>query len=259
MGTEEGVARRPFLCPHRSDFGHRLWHHGLHGEHGGKGRGVAASFHWADEGAEAHPTSTADSLCEWIKAKGLVCAAGAVRRYRDGIEAFAKHRGDKATRSLAGVNARDMGALRDEQLRAGKANRTANVAVKTLRIPLNLARRQGLILSNPAEAVEMLPENSGERDAFTREQIASRLNVADIEWRGMILMGACHGLWLGGAARLSWASVDLERKAIRFVKFVVITRSVRLGPKTACAHLSRFIVMLAVAFVAVTRAVELLK
>jgi hypothetical protein len=62
------------------------------------------------------------------------------------------------------------------------------MAVKTLRIALNTARRRGMILSNPVEAVETLPENSVTRDVFTREQIQALLVAADVEWRGMILL-----------------------------------------------------------------------
>ena len=62
----------------------------------------------------------------------------------------------------------------------------------------------------------MLPENSGSRDPFTREQIASSLAVADAEWRGMILLGACHGLRLMDAARLTWANVDTQRRTLCF-------------------------------------------
>ncbi|HXI50812.1 MAG TPA: hypothetical protein VNH84_04890, partial [Candidatus Saccharimonadales bacterium] len=124
--------------------------------------------------------SAADYLNEWIGSKVLTAAKGTARRYGDTVKAFLSHLGAKARRAISSVTARDVATFRDAELQAGKSNKTANMAVKTLRIPLNLARRQGLILSNPAEAVDMLPENSVTRDTFSREQVSDLLRVADV-------------------------------------------------------------------------------
>jgi integrase len=177
---------------------------------------VLGEIHERANGERINFASVADYLHGWINSKELTAAKSTARRYGDVVKAFLAHLGAKAKRSLSSVTARDVGTFRDLQLKAGKASKTANMAVKTLRIPFNLARRQGLILSNPAEAVEMLPENSVTRDTFTREQIADLLKVADPEWRGMILLGACHGLRIGDAARLTWGNIDMERRSIRF-------------------------------------------
>jgi integrase len=155
-------------------------------------------------------------LRDWIKSKKLTAAPSTARRYEDVVEAFLKHLGAKSKRSLAALMPRDIASFRDEQVKSGKANKTANMAVKTLRIALNVARKQGIILSNPAEAVDALPDNSANRKTFTREQIAALLAVADSEWRGMILIGACHGLRLMDAAKLSWADFDTVRGTLCF-------------------------------------------
>jgi integrase len=54
------------------------------------------------------------------------------------------------------------------------------------------------------------------RNTFTREQITNLLKIADSEWQGMILLGACHGLRLGDAARLTWENVNAERQSLVF-------------------------------------------
>jgi integrase len=94
-------------------------------------------------------------------------------------------------------------------LEAGLANKTANLSLKTLRNVFNAARRQGLILTNPAEAVETLPDNSTERGVFTLGELRSLLREASQEWRGVILLGYSAGLRLGDAARLRWSEVEL--------------------------------------------------
>jgi integrase len=171
------------------------------------------------ERANQEPLNSADTttfLREWIASKTLVTAKSTARRYGDVIEAFLAHLGGKAARNLSAVAPADIATFRDACINAGKANKTANMAVKTLRIAFNTARRRGMILSNPAEAVETLPENSVTRDVFTREQIQALLAAADVEWRGMILLGACHGLRIGDAAGLTWANLDMERRTIRY-------------------------------------------
>jgi integrase len=171
------------------------------------------------ESVNQEPLNSADTatfLREWKASKKATTAASTARRYGDVAEAFLVFLAEKAGRNLAGLTPREIAAFRDSYVKAGKANKTANMAVKTLRIALNLARKQGLILSNPAEAVDMLPDNSARRDTFTREQVADLLRVADPEWRGMVLMGAHHGLRLMDAARLTWSAVDMERRSLAF-------------------------------------------
>ena len=171
------------------------------------------------ERANQEPLNSADTasfLGEWIKSKKLVTAKSTARRYGDVVKAFLAHLADKAKRNLSAVTPGDVASFRDVYVKTGKANKTANMAVKTLRSAFNTARKRGMILSNPAEAVDTLPESSVTRDVFTVEQIQALLSVADVEWQGMILIGAYHGLRLGDAAALTWANIDMERRTIRY-------------------------------------------
>ena len=168
-------------------------------------------------GHRAIATSTIRGFLEsWLASKDASTAAGTARRYRDIIEPFLKSLGERSELDLSALTSRDVQAFRDAELRAGKSNKTANMAVKTLRIALNSARRQALILTNPGEAIDHLPENSAERGTFTPDEIVQIMGSADSEWRGMILLGACAGLRITDAAQLTWTEIDLERRAIRF-------------------------------------------
>jgi integrase len=93
---------------------------------------------------------------------------------------------------------------------------TANFSIKVLRAVLNTARRRGLIPTNPAEAVELLPENSEERSPFSEDDVKSLISVADIEWRGMILLGYHSGIRLADAANLTWGNLDLINRVLVF-------------------------------------------
>jgi site-specific recombinase XerD len=148
--------------------------------------------------------TTKKFLIDWIEGKEATKAKGTTIRYRHTVEAFIAFLKDRANTNLGNVRPSDITQFRDIQLKQGKSNGTANMVVKTLRIPFNLARRQGIIISNPADAVDLLPTESQNRQTFSRQQITNLMAVADSEWQGMILFGVCHGLRIGDAARLTW-------------------------------------------------------
>jgi integrase len=154
-------------------------------------------------------------LEDWVDGKEVTKAKGTSVRYRHTIDSFLTFLEKRASSNIANIRPSDISAFRDKQVKDGKSHGTANMVVKTLRIALNTARRQGLILSNPADAVDMLPSERQNRTTFTREQITNLLKVADQEWQGMILLGVCHGLRLGDAVRLTWDNIDAERHSIK--------------------------------------------
>jgi integrase len=158
--------------------------------------------------------TTKKFLMDWIASKESTKAKGTTVRYRYVVESFIKFLGTRASTNLGNVRPADIEVFRDQQVKDGKSNGTASMVIKTLRIPLNMARRQGLILSNPADAVDMLPSDRQNRTTFTRSQIADLLKVADEEWKGMILLGACHGLRIGDAVRLTWENIQVERRSL---------------------------------------------
>ena len=136
-----------------------------------------------------------------------------LRQYRHTVTTFIDQLACKADQSMGASLPRDIETFRDFQLGEGKSASTANMVVKTLRFPLNLARRQGLILTIPAEGVELLEAESATRSTFSIAQLNDLLRHADWEWRVWCFRPRC-GLRLADAANLTWKQVDLERKAI---------------------------------------------
>ncbi|MEA2261963.1 MAG: hypothetical protein QOJ51_4788 [Acidobacteriaceae bacterium] len=156
---------------------------------------------------------------DWLAAKEQLgrTSASTLTRYKPILERFVAFLPDIRRRSpLASITASDVERFLHAEKNRGLSNGTANAGVRVLSIVLNTARRKGVITGNVAEAVDLLEEDPDKRLPFTLDQVRALLEVADTEWRGLILLGFYAGIRLGDAARLTWANVDLESRVVAF-------------------------------------------
>ena len=170
-------------------------------------------------------------LVDWLDSKQLSKSPNTFKRYKHTIETFLAHLGDKSSRLLDQISPRDIEKFRDAQKREGKTASTVNTDIKTLRIPFNKARRQGLLLTDPAAAVDLLFAQQQARRPFSIDQVKALLKIADVEWKGMILVSVTAGLRIGDAARLTWDAIDFDKKVVRY--FAEKTRGSRQAPVEA--------------------------
>jgi integrase len=149
----------------------------------------------------------------WLEDKSASKAKATASSYRTNMESFIAHLGERAKLGIEQITPRDITTYRDSKVKAGNSPQTANQAVKQLRIPFNLARKQGLIPSNPAEAVDALPSVSAERETFTGEQVKALIATAAAhgahEWVGAILFGFFTGQRLTDISNLRWENIEL--------------------------------------------------
>lgn len=158
-------------------------------------------------------------LRDWLEGKKTARSNSTYLKYRHTVDSFIASLGPKAKRNLNQVTPRDVHRFRDAELAAGKHPTTCNYAVKHLRIPFNVARRQGLIVHNPAEAVEMIDnkDEQASKGTFDIEQLEAILKAAPSkDWRGAILFAFYTGARLQDVANMRWKSVDLPDQLISF-------------------------------------------
>ena len=179
---------------------------------------VVRSIYEGVTGSKVEQAPTAVYLRAWADRVGKLKSASTAERYGQVADEFVDFLGEKrAAGNLSSVRHLDVQHFIDAQLQAGKSAGTAAMSVKILRIPFNVAMRQGLITRNPCAAVELPDETSLTREAFSADQVSALLKVADGEWRTVILLGAYAGMRLGDAVSLTWSNVDLANELITFV------------------------------------------
>ena len=152
----------------------------------------------------------------WLNGKELAKKPRTHERYRIVVKMFLGSLGAKARHPLGALTVRDLENFRNESMAAGKAPKTTGIEIKILCTVLNAARRQGRLLTNPAEAVELPKVVSHTRDVFTAAQVRMLLAAADDEWKTAILLGFYLGARLSDVINLTWESVDLAGGVITY-------------------------------------------
>ncbi len=119
--------------------------------------------------------------------------------------------------TLGDVRLRDLRAHHVEGLmvrmeKAGLSGSTRRLALQVLRVALDTAVRDGLLASNPTEAVQR-PRQTPQKDAvwYSPEETLALLDAAKGErWSPLLVTVAYLGLRIGEALALRWVDLDLD-------------------------------------------------
>jgi integrase len=161
--------------------------------------------------------SLAAYAAEWLQSKQVTLSEGTFVRYKGFVDEFVTNVGkQRAATSIEAIAAQDVKAFRDLQVKEGKSETTANLALKTLRSLFNDARREGFLSTNPAEAVKTFDVEKKARDVFTHGQLRALVCKATPEWKTAILLAYYSGLRLRDAVSLSWDHINFELRQIRY-------------------------------------------
>jgi integrase len=145
----------------------------------------------------------------WLTGKQLAKKPTTYSRYKKAVTEFLESLGERADKGLAAIGPGDIEKFRDERTEQGVSAATVRLDLKLIRSVLTTARRQGLILHNPAEAVDLPLAKSQARDVFTVKDVKALLAAAGPDWKTAILLGYYTGARLGDIISLTWAGVDL--------------------------------------------------
>ena len=167
---------------------------------------------------ERLPSSTVRAYFDsWLARKQPETAPATLVFYQGKAKRFLNFLGEKAEAEIARIAAPDILAFRKTEAERVSAP-SVNHALKFLRMVFEQARRDGLLMDNPAADIATLRKRTeSTRRPFTLPELGRLLAVADGEWRSLVLFGFYTGARLGDLARLTWANVDLERDELRFV------------------------------------------
>jgi integrase len=167
---------------------------------------------------EVLPNSTTRAFFKaWLDRKSLEADDATHQRYTGIINQFLENIGHKSYADIKKITPTDVAGFRDAAAKR-LAISSANLMLKVLRSAFAAARREGLMDDNPAERVTILKQRKDfERRPFTLAELKRLMELADDEWRGMILFGLYTGQRLGDIAALTWQNFDLTRKEIRFI------------------------------------------
>ena len=100
----------------------------------------------------------------------------------------------------------------------GPSPRTVSQTIKILKRPFKIALEQGFIDRNPVAAVRPIRTRSAKKGVFSPEQIRCLFEVAEGDWKGLILSAYFTAGRLLDLVKLTWSDIDLSRKTITFVQ-----------------------------------------
>lgn len=159
-------------------------------------------------------------LSEWLTQKESKVGAGTLALYRVATKTFVEWLGLRRDQRLETISRSDVIKFAEYVHRSGRTAKTANQYRKSIGNALKEAYHSGLLLVNPGEGVQALPEeDSVQREPFTGNEITALVKATadDAEWRTVILLGAYTGLRLTNCTKMKWADLDLEKGLIRVV------------------------------------------
>ncbi len=157
-------------------------------------------------------------LRSWYERAASLKSHRTALRYKQVVEDFLNHIGpNRAKANIGGVRETDIQSFLDKEAKDGKSATTVAIAAKVLRIPFNLAFRQGLILRQPVSALDIPDGNAKQRKAFSWAQVLKLISAAEGDWKTAVMLGAYCGMRLGDCVNLRWESVSLETEMVTYV------------------------------------------
>jgi len=170
----------------------------------------------ADTGETLQGISIQSHFDTWLASKRERKAESTGERYAVAVADFLETLGKRTSKPLTSLTAADVERFLDHRIAKKLSPATVRLDVKIICGALNVARRQGLITTNPAEAVELPEADSMERGTFTPAEVKLLVDTADGEWKLLILFAYFTGARLCDCCRMQWDGVDLAGETLTY-------------------------------------------
>jgi integrase len=172
----------------------------------------------ANMGETLQALSIKDHFRGWLATKEARRSKGTTERYDTTVREFLKSLATRQDKALTALTGRDVEHFLNQRLNKGLAPRTVVLDVKIIRTALNHARRQGLIPTNPAEAVELPDVEGVERGTFSAGEVATLVETAEGEWKTLIMTAYFTGARLGDCCHMRWDNIDLADEVLTYTQ-----------------------------------------
>jgi integrase len=158
-------------------------------------------------------------LAEWQNCIQARNSKATCERYDHVVRLFNSYLGAKAQRPITALTSADFDGFLNSRLNRGVAPKTATTDFKILKIAFRRAENYGLILKNPAAAVQLPKAESSERSVFTQDEIQKLLTAAPTtDWQTLILLGYFLGARLRDCVQMKWENVHPDKGVISYVQ-----------------------------------------
>jgi integrase len=166
--------------------------------------------------AEQPRLSVKDWFSQWLETRQPALSRQTFQIYTQAAREFLTFLSPGENRRLGSISINDAEAFMAHLRRSGRHPSTINKLREAISTAFERARRTGRIQSNPFAAITAERTDEARRQAFTSEQIARLLRLADNDWQGAILVAYTSGARLSDAANLTWQNLDLTNGLLIF-------------------------------------------
>jgi integrase len=177
---------------------------------------VIERLHEEMTGEKIARVTTRSRIVDWLATKKPEIASTSLAFYQNSLGKFLEFLGPKADEPMRDVTKADIIAFRNRLLTEVSA-KTANHDLRAVKTLFKSAREDEAIAEDPAVSVKSAHNKatSSSKRSFTLDELRVVLDVADPEWKSMILFGLYIGQRLADVATLRWSNVDLVKGEIR--------------------------------------------
>jgi integrase len=162
--------------------------------------------------------SVEDYLNQWLATKVANKSKGTSTRYGVAVTDFLASMGNRKAKPITSLTTSDVERFLKYRTDKKLAPQTLILDIKIIGAALNQARRQGIITTNPAEAVELPKGKSMERGTFNPAEVKMLVDTAKGEWKTLILLAYFTGARMGDCCRMAWSEVDLGADTLTYTQ-----------------------------------------